>query len=53
MDHALVMHSRLSLEPPNTLSGMGSIELGEEIPEPKTRSEKNEMVDSADESSTS
>jgi len=54
MDHALVMHSRLSLELPNTLSGMGSIELGtEEIPEPKTRSEKNEMADSADESSTS
>ena len=54
MDHALLMHSRLSIEPPNTLAGMRPIELdGEEIPEPKTRSGKNEMPDSPDESSTS
>ena len=54
MDHALLMHSRLSLEPPNTLAGMGAIELdAEEIPEPKIRSEKNEMPNSGDKSSTS
>ena len=54
MDHALLMHSRLSLEPPNTLAGMGAIELDtEEIPEPKIRSEKNEMPNLGEESSTS
>jgi len=54
MDHALLMHSRMSLEPPDTLAGMGAIELdAEEIPEPKIRSEKNEMPNLGDESSTS
>ncbi len=54
MDHALLMHSRLSLEPPNTLAGMGAIELdAKKIPEPKIRSEKNEMPNLGDESSTS
>ena len=54
MDHALLMHSRLSLEPPNTLAGMGAIEVdAKKIPEPKIRSEKNEMPNSGDKSSTS
>jgi hypothetical protein len=55
MDHALLMHSRMSLEPPDTLTGMGAVAAvdAEEIPEPKIRSEKNEMPDSPDESSTS
>ena len=54
MDHALLMHSRMSLEPPDTLAGMGAIELdAEEIPEPKIRSEKNEMPNLEEESSTS
>ena len=55
MDHALLMHSRMSLEPPDTLAGMGAVAAvdAEEIPEPKIRSEKNEMPDSPDESSTS
>jgi len=49
------MHSRMSLEPPDTLAGMGAVAAvdAEEIPEPKIRSEKNEMPDSPDESSTS
>ena len=54
MDHALLMHSRMSLEPPDTMAGMGAIELdAEEIPEPKIRSEKNEMPNLEEESSTS
>jgi len=54
MDHALLMHSRLSLEPPNTLAGMGAIEVdAKKIPEPKIRSEKNEMPNSGDKSNTS
>jgi hypothetical protein len=54
MDHALFMHSRLSLEPPNTLAGMGAIEVdAKKIPEPKIRPEKNEMPNLGDESSTS
>lgn len=54
MDHALVMHSRLALEPPHTLDGIGPMAMpGKEIPEPKKRSQKNEMPDSPDESSTS
>jgi hypothetical protein len=54
MDHALFMHSRLSLEPPNTLAGMGAIEVdAKKIPEPKIRSEKNEMPNLGEESSTS
>ena len=54
MDHALFMHSRLSLEPPNTLAGMGAIEVdAKKIPEPKIRTEKNEMPNLAEESSTS
>ena len=54
MDHALLMHSRLSLEPPNTLVGMGAIEVdAEKISEPTIRSEKNEMPNLEEESSTS
>ncbi len=55
MDHALLMHSRMSLEPPDTLRGMGAVAAvdAEEIPEPKIRPEKNEMPDSVMESSTS